>query len=71
MRGDQLARQWRILRRIEATSGGLTVAELAEEEGISLRTVYRDLEALQEAGFPLYSEMVERSQRWAWHIYQT
>jgi len=65
VRGDQLARQWRILRRIEATSGGLTVAELADEEGISLRTVYRDLEALQEAGFPLYSEMVERSQRWA------
>ncbi|MBW1714064.1 MAG: transcriptional regulator [Deltaproteobacteria bacterium] len=64
MRGDQLARQWRILRRIEASANGLTVADLAQSEGVSLRTAYRDLEALQEAGFPLYSDKVERAQRW-------
>ncbi|MBU0515472.1 MAG: transcriptional regulator, partial [Proteobacteria bacterium] len=65
MRGDQLARQWRILRHIESSRQGLTVAELAEREEISPRTVYRDLEALEAAGFPLYTEKVERSQRWA------
>ena len=58
MRGDQLARQWRILRLIEASGSGLTVAEISDREGISLRTAYRDLEALQEAGFPLYNERI-------------
>jgi predicted DNA-binding transcriptional regulator YafY len=64
MRGERLARQWRILRAIEASPQGLTVAELAELEGVGLRTAYRDLEALQEAGFPLYAERVERASRW-------
>lgn len=61
----QLARQWRVLRLIEASQAGLSVAEITEETGISLRTVYRDLEALQEAGFPLYSERVGQAQKWA------
>ncbi|MEW6264302.1 MAG: transcriptional regulator [Thermodesulfobacteriota bacterium] len=65
MRGAQLARQWRILRHIESSRQGLSVAELAGLEGVSLRTAYRDLEALQEAGFPLFSEREEKSQRWA------
>lgn len=64
MRGDQLARQWRLLRRIESGPRGYTAAELAELEGIGLRTAYRDLEALQEAGFPLYTEKMDRAQRW-------
>ncbi len=64
MRGDQLARQWRVIRAIEASSEGLTVAEIAQREGTGLRTIYRDLEALQEAGFPLYNERVERTNRW-------
>ena len=33
MRGDQLARQWRILRSIEASKQGLTVADLVAQEG--------------------------------------
>ena len=33
MRGDQLARQWRIIRGIEASSNGLTVAEIARPDG--------------------------------------
>lgn len=64
MRGEQLARQWRVIRSIEASPKGLTVAELAERERIGPRTIYRDLEALQEAGFPLYTERAERSNRW-------
>jgi len=65
MRGDQLARQWRILRAIEASRTGLTVAEIASREDMAIRTIYRDLVALQEAGFPLYTEKVERSTKWS------
>lgn len=56
MRGSQMARQWRLLRLIESRRHGITAADLARELEIPLRTVYRDLEAIQEAGFPLYSE---------------
>jgi len=48
MRGDQLARQWRVIRAIEASPNGLTVAEIARREGTGIRTIYRDLEALQD-----------------------
>ena len=56
MRGDQLARQWRILRTIESRKQGATVAQLAAEEDCHTRTIWRDLAAIQSAGFPLYSE---------------
>ena len=52
MRGDQLARQWRVIRAIEASPGGLTVAEIAEREETGIRRIYRDLEPLQAGGFP-------------------
>ncbi len=66
MRGDQLARQWRVIQAIEkASPNGLTVAEIAEQEEIEIRTIYRDLEALQAAGFPLYTEKVDKAKRWA------
>jgi len=65
MRGDQLSRQWRVIRAIEASPNGLTVAEIAKREETGIRTIYHDLEALQPAGFPLYTERVERATRWA------
>ena len=65
MRGDQLVRQWRIIRAIEASSNGLTVTEIAQREEAGTRTIYRDLEALQAAGFPLYTERAEKANRWA------
>ena len=64
MRGDQLARQWRILRTIESKKQGATVAELSAQEDCSPRTIWRDLAAIQEAGFPLYSEMSGHKSRW-------
>jgi hypothetical protein len=33
MRGDQLVRLWRVLRGIEASPNGLTVAEIAMVDG--------------------------------------
>ena len=64
MRGDQLSRQWQTLRQIEVSKNGLTVAEIAEIGNVSLRTAYRDLDDLQLAGFPLYTEKSEKGNRW-------
>ncbi len=64
MRGTQLARQWKILRLLESRKRGLTVAELSSELDVPTRTVCRDLEAIQEAGFPIYMERDGRSSYW-------
>ncbi|MFO0749482.1 MAG: WYL domain-containing protein [Myxococcota bacterium] len=60
----QIVRQWRLLRALEASRHGLTMAELhdAIDEECDPRTLYRDLEALQAAGFPLTKEDDEK--RW-------
>jgi len=57
-RNRQVVRQWRLLRLVESSRMGKTGAELhrAVAEYGSVRTVYRDLEALQGAGFPLYQD---------------
>ena len=65
MRGDQLARQCRSIREIEASPNALTGTEIAQREETGIRTIYRGLEALEAAGFPLYTERVERASRWA------
>lgn len=64
-RGDQLARQWRILQSLIASRRGKTAADLAEELDYHWRTVYRDLEALQLAGFPLFTDRVDGKNRWS------
>lgn len=64
LRGDQLSRQWLVLKRIEGSQTGLTAAEIADLGGKSLRTAYRDLDDLQKAGFPMYTENSESGQRW-------
>jgi proteasome accessory factor B len=47
-----------LLRTLEGAKRGMTVAQLKEaiEETQSTRTLYRDLEVLQQAGFPLTNE---------------
>jgi predicted DNA-binding transcriptional regulator YafY len=56
VRGEQLASQWRILDPMEARTHGLTVTGLFQQDGCHTRTIWQDLAAIQEAGFPLYSE---------------
>jgi proteasome accessory factor B len=63
LRNAEVIRQWRILKRIEA--GRYTTAQdLADEHGVTERTIRRDIEALQEAGFPLYDERSEGRKVW-------
>ncbi len=38
------------------SAGGATAPKLAEELGVSVRTIYRDVSALQAAGVPLWTE---------------
>jgi len=64
MRGDQLSRQWRILRQIEVSKNGLTAAQIAALGYVSPRTAYRDLDDLQLAGFPIFAEKSEKGNRW-------
>jgi len=56
MRGDQLARQWQLIQRLAKSHAGVGLDELAEDLGCVRRTVYRDLDALMYAGFPVVSE---------------
>jgi len=56
LRGDQLARQWLLIQRLAKSRGGVGLDELARELGCVRRTVYRDLDALMYAGFPVLSE---------------
>ena len=51
--GVRVARLLSIMFEVEARPG-VTAAELAETFGVSVRTVYRDVDALQQAGIPLY-----------------
>lgn len=64
-RGDQLTRQWKIIQALIASKSGRSVTRLAREFDCHLRTVYRDLEALQAAGFPLYTYREAGRNLWA------
>jgi predicted DNA-binding transcriptional regulator YafY len=63
-RGDQLGRQWRIIQSLLSSQKGKSASEMAEELACHPRTVYRDLEALQIAGFPLYTERFNHNSHW-------
>jgi len=57
-RGRQVTRQWSLLRALEGARRGLSVEDLVGliEDGCTSRTVYRDLEMLQEVGFPISND---------------
>jgi predicted DNA-binding transcriptional regulator YafY len=52
-RGEQLTRQWRLLKCLERLRYGATVSQLGADLNVSRRTVQRDLAVLRDAGFPL------------------
>lgn len=63
-RGRQVTRQLRLLRLLQSRRGGLRVEEIVRETKVLRRTVYRDLEQLQAAGYPLVSVAEEGERRW-------
>jgi proteasome accessory factor B len=64
-RNAEVIRQWQILREIESRRTGVTIHELARQTGVSTRTIRRDLQALQEAGFSVFDEGEENeTKRW-------
>ncbi|HVQ31004.1 MAG TPA: WYL domain-containing protein [Vicinamibacteria bacterium] len=63
MRNAEVIRQWKILKTVEAGRHTTTQA-LADDLGVTERTIRRDVEALQEAGFPLYDEREDGRKVW-------
>ncbi len=64
MRGTQLVRQWKIIRMMESRKTGISAMDLAVELEAPVRSVYRDLAAIEEAGFPLYTEQIGKNSYW-------
>jgi predicted DNA-binding transcriptional regulator YafY len=62
-RNAEVIRQWSILKDLEA-SRRVTIDDLAERTGVTTRTIRRDLDALQAAGFPLFDEVHEGKKYW-------
>jgi len=62
-RNAEVIRQWSILRDLES-SRRVTIDELAERTGVTTRTIRRDLEALQSAGFPIFDEQIDGKRYW-------
>ena len=66
-RNDQVTRQWHLLRLLESPRG-ITLddlkARLPADYARHARTVRRDLEALEAAGFPLINERIDGAVRW-------
>jgi predicted DNA-binding transcriptional regulator YafY len=66
-RGDQLSRQWRLIQLIDRPQG-ITVDDAARDLAVTIRTVWRDLDVLQKAGFPLYTERAADGNRGVWRV---
>jgi predicted DNA-binding transcriptional regulator YafY len=64
-RNQEVIRQWKVLHALESSRHGVAIDPLADELGVTTRTIRRDLAALQEAGFPLFDERDEDGRvRW-------
>ena len=68
-RNAEVIRQWTILREIERARGaGVTIDELAALCDVTTRTIRRDLQALEEAGFPLFDDRSHDDGRTRWKV---
>src|SRR3989442_15179446 len=68
-RNAEVIRQWTILREIERARGsGVTIDELASLCTVTTRTIRRDLQALEEAGFPLYDDKTSDDGKTRWRV---
>ena len=62
-RNAQLVRVLSILRDLDRL-GGVDLYELAQRYGTSVRTIRRDLAALEEVGLPLVAEARDKKKQW-------
>jgi predicted DNA-binding transcriptional regulator YafY len=68
-RNAEVIRQWTILREIEnARAAGVTIDDLAALCDVTTRTIRRDLQALEEAGFPLFDDRSGDDGRTRWRV---
>src|SRR5215213_6148691 len=68
-RNAEVIRQWTILREIErARGGGVTIDELSARCGVTTRTIRRDLQALEESGFPLFDDRGHDDGKTRWRV---
>ena len=66
-RNAEVIRQWTILREVErGRLAGVTIDELATLCAVTTRTIRRDLQALEEAGFPIYDDRAHDDGRTRW-----
>ncbi len=63
----QIVRQWMLIRRLCRSHQGSTVEELAEQFGVSTKTIRRDLELLESVGFRLHRRRGAHGKQW-WSI---
>jgi predicted DNA-binding transcriptional regulator YafY len=69
MRGRAFVRLLMEMQKLQRSRNGVTLRELAEETGVTTRTIRRDLETLQDAGVALFDDLVDDggrmpSRRW-------
>ena len=66
-RGNQLTRQWQLLQLIDRPAG-VAVDDAARDLGCAVRTIWRDLRVLQDAGFPIYDDAGADGRRSIWRL---
>ena len=66
-RGDQILRQWNLLKALQTRGEGVPLTELASLNEVSARTIQRDLGVLQGVGFPVEHAEDEHGKRY-WHM---
>jgi predicted DNA-binding transcriptional regulator YafY len=68
-RNAEVIRQWTILREIErARAAACTIDDLAALCASPTRTIRRDLQALEESGFPLYDDRSHDDGKTRWRV---
>jgi len=69
-RGNQLTRQWHLLQLLDRPAG-VVVDDAARDLDCAVRTIWRDLRVLQDAGFPIYDEQDADGRRSVWRVDDT
>jgi len=67
---DRLTRHLLLLRSLSSRSEGSTLRELADEQGVSTKTIRRAINTLQEAGFSVVEKTGPHGRK-TWHIETT